>query len=126
MKGKVIVIDNLVDATRNMVVKNKYILAHTTDISFKRFNPNQPFPRNNNNNRADAQNNNQNANANVAANDNMNLRPNDFGSPQHAMSQIITVRDNPNRLKDVKKHLLEIMSDKAQTSQFYADHIYPS
>ena len=96
MKGKVIVIDNLVDATRNMVVKNKYILAHTTDISFKRFNPNQPFPRNNNNNRADAQNNNQNANANVAANDNMNLRPNDFGSPQHAMSQIITVRDNPN------------------------------
>ena len=26
----------------------------------------------------------------------------------------------------MKKHLIEIMSEKAQSSQFYADHIYPS
>ena len=29
MKGKVIVIDNKVAATQNMVVKNKYVIAHT-------------------------------------------------------------------------------------------------
>jgi hypothetical protein len=45
MKGKVIVIDNQLEATRNMVVKNKYVLASTSDITFKRFNPNQPDPQ---------------------------------------------------------------------------------
>jgi len=29
MKGKVIVLDNKIDGTRNMVVKNKYVMAHT-------------------------------------------------------------------------------------------------
>lgn len=29
MKGKVIVLDNRIDATKNMVVKNKYVMAHT-------------------------------------------------------------------------------------------------
>ena len=27
MKGKIIVLDNKIDATRNMVVKNKYVIA---------------------------------------------------------------------------------------------------
>ena len=40
MKGKVIVIDNEVDGTRNMIIKNKYVLAHTSDLSLTRFNPN--------------------------------------------------------------------------------------
>ena len=33
MKGKVIVIDNALDGTRNMVVKDKYVIAHTADLS---------------------------------------------------------------------------------------------
>lgn len=33
MKGKVIVLDNGIDATRNMVVKEKYVIAHTNDLS---------------------------------------------------------------------------------------------
>ena len=106
-----------------MVVKNKYVLAHTSDLSCKRFNPNQPDPLQGNNQNNNNQNNN-NANNNAAplagANDNMNLAANEFAggyaSAQNAMSQIVSVRDNPNRFKDIKKHLLEIMKDKAQQS----------
>ena len=32
MKGKIIVIDNKIDATKNMVVKNKYVVAHTSQL----------------------------------------------------------------------------------------------
>ena len=96
-----------------MVIKNKYILAHTTDISFKRFNPNQPFPqiRNNDNNNNNRNNNNANDNnppaqQNNNVNDNMNLGANDFQvggykSGQNMMSQAISVRDNPNRYREV-------------------------
>ena len=126
MKGKVIVIDNEVDGTRNMIIKNKYVLAHTSDLSLTRFNPNQPIPNRNNNADGDQQNNNQNQ----GANDNMNLGANDmnngYQSGQNTMSQVVSVRDNPNRLKDIKKHLLDVVKDQAQSSQFYADHIYPS
>lgn len=33
MKGKVIVIDNTLDCTQNLVVKEKYVIAHTPDLS---------------------------------------------------------------------------------------------
>ena len=33
MKGKVIVIDNGLQATRNMVVKDSYVIAHTSDLN---------------------------------------------------------------------------------------------
>ena len=29
MKGKIIVIDNKIESTKNMVVKNRYVVAHT-------------------------------------------------------------------------------------------------
>jgi hypothetical protein len=33
MKGKIIVIDNSVKETKNMIVKENYILAHTSNVS---------------------------------------------------------------------------------------------
>ena len=44
MKGKVIVIDNALEGTRNMVVKDKYVIAHTADLSLQTFNPTNPIP----------------------------------------------------------------------------------
>ena len=35
MKGKVIVLDNKIDATKNMIVKNKYVMAHTHSVSLR-------------------------------------------------------------------------------------------
>ena len=35
MKGKVIVIDNKLDATQNMVVKSKYVMAHSSTVSLR-------------------------------------------------------------------------------------------
>ena len=35
MKGKIIVIDNKVEATRNMVVKNKYVIAHSGQVTMR-------------------------------------------------------------------------------------------
>ena len=45
MKGKVIVIDNALEGTRNMVVKDKYVIAHTSDLSLQTFNPANPLPQ---------------------------------------------------------------------------------
>ena len=45
MKGKVIVLDNGIDATRNMVVKEKYVIAHTNDLSLQAFNSANPLPQ---------------------------------------------------------------------------------
>ena len=44
MKGKVIVIDNGLQATRNMVVKDSYVIAHTSDLTLQTFNPASPDP----------------------------------------------------------------------------------
>lgn len=30
MKGKIIILDNKIEATKNMVVKNRYVIAHTS------------------------------------------------------------------------------------------------
>ena len=35
MKGKIIVLDNKVDSTRHMVVKNKYVLATSTTVTIR-------------------------------------------------------------------------------------------
>ena len=43
MKGKIIVIDNNLSVTRNLVIKEKYIIAHTTNVSMKWFDPLNPF-----------------------------------------------------------------------------------
>lgn len=32
MKGKIIVVDNKIDATKSMIVKNKYVVAHTSQV----------------------------------------------------------------------------------------------
>ena len=45
MKGKIIVIDNKIDATKNMVVKNKYVVAHTSQISLLQCRPGMRFRR---------------------------------------------------------------------------------
>ena len=45
MKGKIIVIDNKIDATKNMVVKNKYVVAHTSQVSLLQCRPGMRFRR---------------------------------------------------------------------------------
>ena len=37
MKGKIIVIDNQLSITRNLVIKDKYIIAHTTNVQMRWF-----------------------------------------------------------------------------------------
>ena len=47
MKGKVIVLDNKIDATKNMIVKNKYVMAHTSQVSLRHCRPGARFRRDN-------------------------------------------------------------------------------
>ena len=55
MKGKVIVIDNKLDQTKNMVVKNKYVVAHTNQVSMRQCRPGARYrQRNEGNNGQDA------------------------------------------------------------------------
>lgn len=42
MKGKIIVIDNQLATTRNLVIKEKYVIAHTTNIQMRWFDPLHP------------------------------------------------------------------------------------
>ena len=35
MKGKVIVLDNSLEATKNMVIKESYVLAHTGNVTIE-------------------------------------------------------------------------------------------
>ena len=37
MKGKIIVIDNTLEETKNLVVKENYILAHTSNVHIGKF-----------------------------------------------------------------------------------------
>lgn len=37
MKGKIIVIDNTMEETRNLVIKENYILAHTSNIQIGKY-----------------------------------------------------------------------------------------
>lgn len=39
MKGKIIVIDNTMIETRNLIVKSNYIIAHTNNIKISQFKP---------------------------------------------------------------------------------------
>lgn len=41
MKGKIIVIDNTLEETRNMVIKNNYIIAHTCNVEIGKFSSNE-------------------------------------------------------------------------------------
>ena len=43
MKGKIIVIDNQLGLTRNLVIKDKYVIAHTTNVQMRWFDPTNPF-----------------------------------------------------------------------------------
>ena len=45
MKGKIIVIDNQLAVTRNLVIKEKYVIAHTLNVQMRWFDPNNPFQR---------------------------------------------------------------------------------
>jgi hypothetical protein len=45
MKGKIIVIDNQLALTRNLVIKEKYVIAHTLNIQMRSFDPNNNFNR---------------------------------------------------------------------------------
>jgi hypothetical protein len=45
MKGKIIVIDNQLALTRNLVIKEKYVIAHTLNIQMRWFDPNNNFNR---------------------------------------------------------------------------------
>jgi hypothetical protein len=44
MKGKIIVIDNSVKETKNMIVKENYVLAHTSNVTIGLCKP-QPAER---------------------------------------------------------------------------------
>jgi hypothetical protein len=46
MKGKIIVIDNQLSLTRNLVIKEKYVIAHTCNIQMRWFDPIRPFMHN--------------------------------------------------------------------------------
>ena len=46
MKGKIIVLDNKVEATKNMIVKNKYVIAQSSSVSLDR--TGGPLARDNN------------------------------------------------------------------------------
>ena len=35
MKGKIIVLDNKINVTKNMIVKNKYVIAQSTQVSLR-------------------------------------------------------------------------------------------
>lgn len=37
MKGKIIVIDNSLEETKNMIIKENYIIAHTSNINIEMF-----------------------------------------------------------------------------------------
>lgn len=43
MKGKIIVIDNQIPLTRNLVIKEKYVIAHTLNIQMRWFDFLNPF-----------------------------------------------------------------------------------
>jgi hypothetical protein len=43
MKGKIIVIDNQLSITRNLVIKDKYIIAHTTNVQMRWFDQTNPL-----------------------------------------------------------------------------------
>ena len=45
MKGKIIVIDNNVPQTKNMVIRDKYVIAATDNVEMRTFDPANPFPR---------------------------------------------------------------------------------
>ena len=40
MKGKIIVIDNSVEETKNLIIKSNYIIAHTSNVEVGAFNSN--------------------------------------------------------------------------------------
>ena len=91
MKGKVIVLDNKIDATRNMLVKNKYVVAHTSQVSLRscRFRNRNGLDRNERDELHDAWNN------------NPHLGP-DFAQMGNMMSQIVSYRDEHLLKKEFK------------------------
>ncbi len=100
MKGKVIVLDNKIDATKNMLVKNKYVVAHTSQVSMRSC-------RFRNRNGADR---NERDDLNEAWKNNPHLGP-DFTQMGNLMSQIVSSRDENLLKKDFKKNLLDVVKD---------------
>ena len=117
MKGKVIVIDNALEGTQNMVVKEKYVIAHTHDLYLQTFNPASPIPQARLQAQRDA--NGDRGAGEVLGGDNNNM---DFGGVaggHHSMSQVVSVRDDPKRLEGFEKKMIKIFSDQSQISQLY-------
>ena len=110
MKGKIIVIDNKIEATKNMVVKNKYILAHTSQVALR---PNRygaaRFRNRNQLNPNDDQN---NGNENAFADFENNMLNPDYGHTGGAkMSMVHSARDENIVKEAYKKRLFNLVQN---------------
>jgi hypothetical protein len=106
MKGKVIVLDNKIDATKNMIVKNKYVVAHTSQVSLRSCR----FGGRNNRNGLDRNQINEGNDLNDAWNNNPHLGP-DFTQMGNMMSKVVSYRDEALLKKDFKKNLLDVVKE---------------
>jgi len=50
LKGKILVLDNMLPETANMIIKSKYVIAHTPNVELKWATEARRRDRNNNNN----------------------------------------------------------------------------
>ena len=108
MKGKVIVLDNKIDGTRNMVVKNKYVMAHTNQVKMVQCRPGGRYRRGNDLNRNDEG---QDAAIIDAWNNDPQLMGPEFIQMGNLMSQVVSNKDEKTKQKDYKSRLFEVVKE---------------
>lgn len=116
MKGKVIVIDNNIAETRSLVIKEKYVIAHTSSLELHPFDRHNVLPEN------------RRREPNVGPRDLGWLdRPLDDVYVGQKMVQASAKRDTYRQdAKLVSKQLTDVVKDASQLSEVYNKHVLPT